>query len=314
MVRHAWVAVLLGVMVHPLLMAHAASPNLDPMVMPRHDVENQIAKCSMGGVMVDSTGCQCYNGFNGTACEYSDSGSCSGHGNVQFDGTCACSRGFTGYTCSESSVITPVISTNSLKVSEAGQSSSYTVQLSRAPEGTASLLVRMRKLNVPQVLLLVAGSETGEAGVELQFDRTNWDVPRELTVVAIDDLWVEGPHEAFIEHTASTGGAEVEASPKLLRVNVQDNDMPEVLVSRGLEIVRGNYGSVELSLERPPFPGSKVLIKLDAASEKGHLSLGKPPVKRPQLRSDSWSQNMTSGTTSSCNLLIKYAHVNNDDN
>jgi hypothetical protein len=172
----------------------------------------------------------------------------------------------------------------------------------------------MRKLNVPQVLLLVAGSETGKAEVELQFDRTNWDVPRELTVVAIDDLWVEGPHEAFIEHTASTGGAEVEASPKLLRVNVQDNDMPEVLVSRGLEIVRGNYGSVELSLERPPFPGSKVLIKLDAASERGHLSLGKPPVKRPQLRSDSWSQNMTSGTTSSCNILIKYAHVNNDDN
>eukprot|EP00959_Pyramimonas_sp_CCMP1952_P102799 2149871-Pyramimonas_sp.AAC.1 len=146
MLRHMRVATLVVVLVNPLLVIHAGAfefnTELDhelSVELPRYEVVERMVQCNMGGAWTKSAGCQCYEGHNGDACQYSDTMQCSKRGKARADGTCECELGFIGPSCSERTAIAPVLSENLVQVSEAGQTGSYTVRLSREPEGAATL-------------------------------------------------------------------------------------------------------------------------------------------------------------------------------
>jgi hypothetical protein len=53
--------------------------------------------CNQG--MSGSGACNCYAGFTGAACQYSNAITCSGHGSANFNGSCVCESGYSGPSC-----------------------------------------------------------------------------------------------------------------------------------------------------------------------------------------------------------------------
>lgn len=58
--------------------------------------------CSEG--MAGTGICTCASGHAGSACQYSDAGTCNGHGVAQSDGSCVCAPGIAGASCNQCSV------------------------------------------------------------------------------------------------------------------------------------------------------------------------------------------------------------------
>ncbi len=95
-------------------------------------------------------------------------------------------------------------------VSEAGATDSYTVALSQAPSATVSFTA------TPDAQLQLSPSS-------LQFTTANWNTPQTITVSAVDDSVVEGPHTGMITHSVSGGGYSGVSVPSIT-VNIADND------------------------------------------------------------------------------------------
>lgn len=98
----------------------------------------------------------------------------------------------------------------STAVSEAGATDSYTVALSQAPSATVSFTA------TPDAQLQLSPSS-------LQFTTANWNTPQTITVSAVDDSVVEGPHTGVITHSVSGGGYSGVSVPPIT-VNIADND------------------------------------------------------------------------------------------
>ena len=96
------------------------------------------------------------------------------------------------------------------QVSEGGSTDSYEVVLGRQPVGNVSITITTD----PQV---------DADKFTLVFNPDNWDVPQVVTVTAIDDSEVEGPHVGRITHDAS--GLEYDDISVLgVIVNISDDD------------------------------------------------------------------------------------------
>ena len=67
----------------------------------------------------------------------------------------------------------------------------------------------------------------GAASAALVFTPTNWNVPKTVTVRAVDDAVIEGPHTSVITHTATGAGFDGVLIPSV-KVNITDNDYPGV--------------------------------------------------------------------------------------
>jgi hypothetical protein len=64
--------------------------------------------------------CACAPGYAGSACQYSDAGTCSGHGVAQANGTCVCNAGYAGSSCA-TAVTAPQPPTNVVATAGNGQ-------------------------------------------------------------------------------------------------------------------------------------------------------------------------------------------------
>jgi len=64
--------------------------------------------CNGHGVCSDGAAgsglCSCNVGYIGSACQYSDATTCSGHGTVSYQGSCSCIIGFAGTDCNQCAV------------------------------------------------------------------------------------------------------------------------------------------------------------------------------------------------------------------
>ncbi len=97
-------------------------------------------------------------------------------------------------------------------VTEGGATDSYTAVLTYAP-------------SAPVTITAVPGPQLSVAPATLTFTAANWSVPQTVTVTAIDDPLVEGPHVGTITHTsASIDTLYNGISVSSVIVNLTDND------------------------------------------------------------------------------------------
>jgi len=64
------------------------------------------------------------------------------------------------------------------------------------------------------------------SAVELTFTASNWSTPQPITVTAVDDIEIEGPHTGTITHTASSPDPNYNFELPSVTANIADNDPP----------------------------------------------------------------------------------------
>lgn len=114
----------------------------------------------------------------------------------------------------------------STSVSETGPvSDSYTIVLDELPTANVEIVVD------PDVQTSV-GAGAGSP-ILLTFTTGNWNVPQTVTVTAVDDAVVEGPHTSTIIHIASSMDSNYDgiAIPNVV-ANVTDNDTAGVVITQ----------------------------------------------------------------------------------
>lgn len=117
-------------------------------------------------------------------------------------------------------------------VTEGGATDSYTVVLSEAPSGTVSFTA------TPDAQLQASPAS-------LQFTAANWNSPQTITVSAVDDSVVEGPHTGVIAHSVSGGGYSGVSVPSIT-VAIADNDSATLSTAPVL-VVEGDIGTRPLT-------------------------------------------------------------------
>jgi hypothetical protein len=100
----------------------------------------------------------------------------------------------------------------STNVAEGGATDTYTVVLNTAPSANVTIT-----LNAGAQLMVVPAS--------LTFTPANWNMPQTVTVTAVDDALVEGPHSGTITHTAASTDAAYNAiAIASVTAGITDND------------------------------------------------------------------------------------------
>lgn len=142
-----------------------------------------------------------------------------------------------------------------LNLSEGGNSGSYAVALGSEPAAT--------------VTINIAGDAHASASpAALTFTAANWNVAQPITVTAIDDGTVEGPHTATVSHAAS-GGEYTGLAVASVLVNIADNDSAGLIVteSGGTTAVTEGGASDTFSLVLSAQPTADVSITLTADAQ-----------------------------------------------
>ncbi|TEB13890.1 Cellulosome-anchoring protein precursor [Pelotomaculum sp. FP] len=100
----------------------------------------------------------------------------------------------------------------SVSVTEGGASVKYPIVLATQP--SASVVVNV-----------YGDAQVSVAPASLTFSPNDWNVPQEVTVTAVDDNAVEGPHTGAIKHSVSSNDPDYDAiAAPDLSVSITDND------------------------------------------------------------------------------------------
>jgi uncharacterized repeat protein (TIGR01451 family) len=157
-------------------------------------------------------------------------------------------------------------SDGSTDVVEGGASDSYTVVLNSQPTATVTLT-----LTPDTQADLGAG---GGNPIALVFAPGDWDTAQSVTVSAVDDDVVEGPHGSTIRHSASSddGNYEGLAIPDL-GVNITDDDVAGVTLTESggsTDVVEGGASdSYAVVLNSQPASSVTLAITPDAQTDLG---------------------------------------------
>ncbi len=155
---------------------------------------------------------------------------------------------------SDKVTITP--SGGSTDVSEDGATDTYTVALTSQPTGNVTITIN-------------AGGQVRVSPTSLVFSTTNWNVPRVVTVTAVDDTAVEGNETITISHVASSSDPNYRGLNLAgLPVNVTDNDEPTVKFTSAdgvLGILEGASRTYRAALSGAPAANVTVTLAPDAA-------------------------------------------------
>ena len=104
-------------------------------------------------------------------------------------------------------------------VGEGGAMDTFTVALEGPPVGSATVL-------------LTVGAQVSATSAPLTFTAADWNIPKTVTVSAVDDGVIEGNHAGSVTLTL-TGGGFGAVTPKIVNVTITDNDSRQVIVSAG---------------------------------------------------------------------------------
>jgi hypothetical protein len=97
-------------------------------------------------------------------------------------------------------------------VTEGGVTDTYTVVLNTAPTANVTITIN-------------PGTQVTVAPATLTFTSANWNTAQTVTVTAVDDAVVEGPHSGTITHTsASTDAAYNAIAIGSVTASITDND------------------------------------------------------------------------------------------
>ncbi|MEQ9410332.1 MAG: right-handed parallel beta-helix repeat-containing protein [Fuerstiella sp.] len=153
------------------------------------------------------------------------------------------------------------LSDTSLSVSESGTTDSFDLVLDAAP--------------LTDVVLTVSSSDAGEAETDtdrLTFTSENWNVPRSVTVSAVDDDVVDGSRQAAIVVGVDSGSSDAAfdaVAGQSVSVSVQDNDVAGFTLSRSAIAVAESESveSVAVTLNKAPLTDVVLQIAGDDAGE-----------------------------------------------
>ncbi|MEG4112953.1 MULTISPECIES: FG-GAP-like repeat-containing protein, partial [unclassified Microcoleus] len=111
-----------------------------------------------------------------------------------------------------------IITPTSTTATEGGATGSYTVKLNSQP-------------NAPVKLILDTGSQI-KAISTINFDSSDWNVPHEVTVTAIDDSKAEGTHTGKISHRVDSADTKYSSTAvQDVNVAITDNDTADVIIT-----------------------------------------------------------------------------------
>jgi len=104
----------------------------------------------------------------------------------------------------------------STSVAEGGASDTYTVTLATRPTKNV-------------VISITPGSQLQVSPKKLTFNATNWSSPQTVTVTAVNDTKIEGPHSASISHKVSSSDSKYKGvKAPSVQVSIADNDCPDL--------------------------------------------------------------------------------------
>ncbi|NJN18321.1 MAG: hypothetical protein HC822_19720 [Oscillochloris sp.] len=141
-----------------------------------------------------------------------------------------------------------------LQVLEGGAGMRYSIVLNQAP--TADITIS-----------IIADAQSSTDRNQVIFTPSNWSIPQEVLVQAIDDQLREGTHSGVLQHRAS--GADLGASVVALDVvgvTISDNDTPGVWLNpTTLRIIEGETAAYSIVLtDRPQ---AEVTIEIEAGEQ-----------------------------------------------
>ncbi len=148
-----------------------------------------------------------------------------------------------------------VVAPTSLDLAEGGGSGSYTLVLTSEPAAPVTISVN-------------GDAQATATPAALVFSAANWNVPQAVTVAAVDDSAIEGPHAGTVTHTAN-GGEYTGLGIANVQVNIADNDSAGILVSESggaTTVTEGGAGDT-LSLVLTAQPGADVTIALSGGAQ-----------------------------------------------
>jgi CSLREA domain-containing protein len=156
--------------------------------------------------------------------------------------------------------VTLIESGGSTAVAEGGAGDSFVVVLTSEPTADVTLSV-----DPDGQLDLGAG---GDNPVDLTFTALDWSAPQTITVSAVDDAVVEGPHTGVITHSASSGDGDYDGiSIPGVTVNITDNDGPGVTITESggsTDVAEGGTGDgYEVVLNTQPSAAVTLTISPD---------------------------------------------------
>ena len=147
-----------------------------------------------------------------------------------------------------------------------------------ATSGTYTLALLSRP--TVDVQVTVAPDEQVNAGagpgrfIVLQFTPANWNTPQTVTLAAVDDNRVEGPHVGEVTHAASSmdDGYDHLAIAAMV-VDLQDNDLAGILVDGGADLLVSESGptsdTFSLVLQSSPSADVTMTFTPDAQTDLG---------------------------------------------
>ncbi len=140
-------------------------------------------------------------------------------------------------------------------VAEGGAAGSYTVALASQPAGNVTITIAANA----QVLVSPA---------QLVFTPATWSAPQRVTVTAVDDDIVEGPHSTALTHTAIGPGYTGLAIPKVT-VQITDNDISTLVIteSAGATAVTEGGADDSYTVALGSQPSGTVTVTLSPSAE-----------------------------------------------
>jgi hypothetical protein len=168
--------------------------------------------------------------------------------------------------------------TGTTEVTEDGGQDTYTIRLGTTPFNPVMVTV------TPANQCVVNGGVAGEA-VNVVITPAAWNTPQVVTVVAIDDVTVEGPHSCTIAHTTSSTDAGYEMldgpvtnGPANVTASITDNDNPEIDLTTNDELqvseeAAATADTYTVVLARRPLANVTVNLSAPSAGATGNQIL-----------------------------------------
>ncbi len=122
-------------------------------------------------------------------------------------------------TNDDSAGVALVQSGGTTDVAEGGATDTYTLVLTSQPTNNVSIALN-------------PGTQVTVATSPVVFTTANWNVAQTVTVTAVDDVLVEGPHTGTISHTVTSSDATYNAfAVANVVANITDNDLPTLAIN-----------------------------------------------------------------------------------
>ena len=154
----------------------------------------------------------------------------------------------------DNDAVTIAESGGSTDVTEGGSTDTYTVVLDTMPSGTVTVT-------------LAPDSQLSLSHATLTFTTSNWDTAQTVTVTAVDNAVVEGPHRATIEHTVAGGGYDAISIARVVASITDDDGSVIVTESAGSTIVVEGGATDTYTVALGALPSATVSIGFGIAPE-----------------------------------------------